>query len=90
MPKAVKTFIETKNIIKIREIQKDIINFYSKDASNYDKDNKLVIKRIYEMIPSSIENKVMRIQYKKIEGIDDVRYKNILMSSNILFHQAFR
>ncbi len=75
MPDAVKTFAETKNVIKIRKIQNDIINFYSKDASKYDKENKLVIKRIYEMIPSNIENKVKRIQYKKIENIDDVRYK---------------
>lgn len=75
MPNVVKTFVETKNVYKIREIQKDIINFYSADASKYDKENKLVIKRIYEMIPSNIENKVKRIQYKKIESIDDVRYK---------------
>ncbi len=74
MPDAVKAFVETKNVFKIREIQKDIIDFYLKDASKYDKENKLSIKRIYEMIPSNIENKVKRIQYKKIEGIDDARY----------------
>jgi predicted AAA+ superfamily ATPase len=74
MPDAVKSFAETKNVSKIREIQKDIINFYSEDASKYDKNHKLVIKRIYDMIPSNIENKVKRIQYKKIENIDDVRY----------------
>jgi len=74
MPDAVKSFVETKNVSKIREIQKDIINFYSEDASKYDKEHKLVIKRIYDMIPSNIENKVKRIQYKKIENIDDVRY----------------
>lgn len=74
MPDAVKSFVETKNVSKIREIQKDIINFYSEDASKYDKNHKLVIKRIYNMIPSNIENKVKRIQYKKIENIDDVRY----------------
>ncbi len=74
MPDAVNTFVRTKNVMKIREIQKDIINFYSEDASKYDKKNKLVIKRIYEMIPSNIDNKVKRIQYKKIEDIDDVRY----------------
>lgn len=67
-------FVETKNIVKIREIQKDIINFYCEDASKYDKENKLMIKKIYDMIPSNIENKVKRIQYKKIENIDDVRY----------------
>ena len=74
MPDAVKTFIETKNVFKVREIQDNIINFYREDASKYDKENKLVIKRIYDMIPSNIENKVKRIQYKKIENIDDVRY----------------
>ncbi len=65
MPDAVNAFVETKNIVKIREIQKDIIHFYSEDASKYDKQNKLVIKRIYEMIPSNIANKVKRMQYKK-------------------------
>lgn len=74
MPDAVKSFVETKNVSKIREIQKDIIKFYSEDASKYDTEHKLVIKRIYDMIPSNIENKVKRIQYKKIENIDDVRY----------------
>lgn len=74
MPDAVKAFIETKNVVKIRNIQKEITNFYSEDASKYDKENKLVIKRIYDMIPSNIENKVKRIQYKKIENIEDVRY----------------
>ncbi len=74
MADAENAFVETKNIVKIREIQKDIIHFYSEDASKYDKQNKLVIKRIYEMIPSNIANKVKRTQYKKIENIDDVRY----------------
>ena len=74
MPDAVKAFVETKNIVKIREVQNDIIRFYSEDASKYDKKNKLVIKKIYDMIPSNIENKVKRIQYKNIENIDDARY----------------
>ncbi len=74
MPDAVKSYIESKNVIKIREIQKDIINFYANDASKYDKEHKLIIKRIYDMIPSNIENKVKRIQYKNIENIDDARF----------------
>ena len=74
MPDSVKAFVETKNVFKIRETQKEIIKLYSDDASKYDKENKLVIKRIYDMIPSNIENKVKRIQYKKIENLDDVRY----------------
>ncbi len=74
MPESVKTFVETKNVFKIRETQEEIIKLYSYDASKYDKENKLVIKRIYDMIPSNIQNKVKRIQYKKIENLDDLRY----------------
>ncbi len=74
MPDAVKTYVESKNVFKIREVQKDIIAFYREDASKYDKANKLMIKRIYDMIPSNIENKVKRVQYKKIENVDDTRY----------------
>ncbi len=74
MPDAVKTYVESKNVFKIREVQKDIIAFYREDAAKYDKANKLMIKRIYDMIPSNIENKVKRVQYKKIENVDDTRY----------------
>ncbi len=74
MPDAVKTYVESKNVFKIREVQKDIIAFYREDASKYDKANKLMIRRIYDMIPSNIENKVKRVQYKKIENVDDTRY----------------
>ena len=74
MPDSVKQYVETKNVYKIRETQENIISFYSEDAAKYDKENKLKIKRIYELLPSSIENKVKRIQYKAIENIEDVRY----------------
>lgn len=74
MPDAVKSFVDTKNVVKIREIQENIINFYSEDAAKYDREHKLLIKRIYEMIPSNIDNKVKRLQYNKIEDRTDVRY----------------
>ena len=74
MPDAVKSFVDTKNVVKIREIQENIINFYSEDAAKYDREHKLLIKRIYEIIPSNIDNKVKRLQYNKIEDRTDVRY----------------
>ena len=37
MPDAIKTYIETKNIIKVREIQQNIINYYGIDASKLEK-----------------------------------------------------
>lgn len=74
MPEAIKIFVESKNIFRVKEALQNIQNYYGADASKYDKEHKLKIKRIYDMVPSNIENKVKRIQYKKIENIDDVRY----------------
>ena len=74
MPEAIKIFVESKNIFRVKEAQQNIQNYYGADALKYDKEHKLKIKRIYDMVPSNIENKVKRIQYKKIENIDDVRY----------------
>ena len=74
MPEAIKIFVESKNIFRVKEAQQNFQNYYGADASKYDKEHKLKIKRIYDMVPSNIENKVKRIQYKKIENIDDVRY----------------
>lgn len=85
MPDAIKTYIETKNIIKVREIQQNIINYYGIDASKYDIEHKLKIKRIYDLVPSNIENKVKRIQYTKIENNNDARYTNYIDEFDYLF-----
>lgn len=85
MPDAIKTYIETKNIIKVREIQQNIINYYGIDASKYDIEHKLKIKRIYDIVPSNIENKVKRIQYTKIENNNDARYTNYIDEFDYLF-----
>jgi len=74
MPDAVKDYVETKNIFNIRKTQNDIIKYYGDDASKYDKQSKLKIKQIYDLVPSNIENKVKRIQFKMIEDINDARY----------------
>lgn len=57
LPDAVNSYLESYNIVKVRKIQDEIHEFYSTDASKYDKDNKLKIRRIYDMIPSTLENK---------------------------------
>lgn len=74
LPDAVKAFTETKNVYNIRAIQSEIHMYYSDDAAKYDTANKLKIKRIYEMIPSTIDNKVKRLQLTDIEGKKDARY----------------
>lgn len=68
LPDAVNAFLETKNIQAVREIQNEIHDYYAVDASKYDVDNKLKIRRIYDLIPSNMENKKKRIIVKEIEN----------------------
>ena len=74
LPDAVKAFIETKNIVTVREIQSDIHDYYAADASKYDTEHRLEIKRIYDMIPSTLENKKKRLKFNEIEDKKGKRY----------------
>lgn len=67
MPDAINKFLENRNMAQVRDIQRDIHTLYKIDASQYDNANKLVIRRIYDMIPSNMENKKKRIVVKNIE-----------------------
>lgn len=69
LPDAVNNFIKNNNIQFVRDIHKEIINFYKDDATKYDKQNKLKIMRIYDSIPSQLSNKKKRIIIKNIENI---------------------
>ena len=68
LPDAVNTFLAESNIAKVRKIQDEIHNYYALDASKYDEEKKLKIRRIYEMIPSNLENKKKRVVFKNIEN----------------------
>ena len=74
LPKAVETFVESCNIVEFRAIQKSTYNLYKVDAQKYEEghNRKLKIQRIFEMIPSNLENKKKRIVIKEIE---DKRWK---------------
>ncbi len=67
LPDAVNTFIDTSNIVAVRAVHDEIFGLYKEDASQYDSDNSLKIRRIYEMIPSNMENKKKRLHYQDIE-----------------------
>lgn len=68
LPDAVNSFIETSNIVAVRAIHDEIYELYKGDASQYGEENYLKIKRIYEMIPSNMENKKKRLYYNEIEN----------------------
>lgn len=67
LPEAINKFLETRNIAAVRKIHKDIHKLYRIDASQYDEAHKLVILRIYDTIPSNLENKKKRVIVKNIE-----------------------
>ena len=73
LPAAVNASLETKNIQVVREIQREIQreihDYYAADASKYDEERKLKIRRIYDLIPSNLENKKKRVVAQKIEGV---------------------
>jgi hypothetical protein len=77
MPDAVNTYLETHNIVRVREVQEGIRTLYASDASKYEKgqSKKLLIRRIYEMIPSQMENKKKRIVAKEIRGKKGDRFE---------------
>ena len=68
LPDAVNTYQQTHNIVRVREIQESIRNLYKEDASKYEKESskKLLVRRIYDMIVSQMENKKKRIVAKDI------------------------
>lgn len=68
LPDAVNSYLAEKNIQAVRDIQGEIHDYYAVDASKYDAENKLKIRRIYDLIPSNMENKKKRVVAQSIEN----------------------
>ena len=73
LPDAVNKFVETHNIVEVRSAQKDVYELYKGDASQYDKERKLVIERVYDLVPSYLENKKKRVHFNQIENKKQAR-----------------
>ena len=70
LPDVVNTYLDTHNIVRVREVQDAIRTLYADDTSKYEKEHnkKLLVRRIYEMIPSQMENKKKRMVAQNIRG----------------------
>lgn len=68
LPDAVNSYLNNHNIQLVREIQSEIHDYYATDASKYDNEKKLKIRRIYDLIPSNMENKKKRVIAQSIEN----------------------
>lgn len=68
LPEAINNYLADRNMVRVRQTHRDIHNLYRIDASQYDEEHKLKIRKIYDFIPSNLENKKKRIVYKNIEN----------------------
>lgn len=80
LPRAVETFVETRNIVEIRSVQNEVHDLYEVDCTKYEEEHsgKLKIRRIYQMIPSILENNKKRVVIKNIENKSWKRTDNYL------------
>ena len=78
LPDAVNEYLLSHNIAKVREVQNAVIDLYKDDAAKYESEaeKKLYIRRIYDMIPSQMENKKKRVVVKDIQDKKGDRYNN--------------
>lgn len=77
MPAAVNRYIETNNLNEVIDIQNQIVNFYKKDITQYDKNNKLAIAQIFELIAPQLNSQNKRFIIKDIKsGVKFDRYEN--------------
>jgi hypothetical protein len=77
LPDAVNAYIETHNIVRVRQVQAAIRDLYKEDASKYERESskKLLVRRIYDMIVSQMENKKKRIVAKDIRDKKGDRFE---------------
>jgi predicted AAA+ superfamily ATPase len=88
MPDAVNEFISTQNVMELRAIQQDIMRLYTADASKYENGQRLQIKRMYDLIPSNMENKKKRMILKNIEDKTGSRFSDYAEEFEYLIHSG--
>lgn len=77
MPAVVQKYLETNNLKDVVEEQNNINRFYKQDISKYDKENKLYIKEIFDLIPSELNNQNKRFILKNLnENLKFNKYEN--------------
>ncbi len=77
MPAAVRTYLETKNLRLVYHEQMMILGLYKQDISKYDRDKKLYLNEIFDLIPSELNAKNKRFILKNMnEHAKYSRYEN--------------
>jgi len=77
MPAVVQKYIDTNNLQEVQNEQQSIIRLYKRDIAKYDKNNKLYLEEIFDMIPAELNAKNKRFILKNLnENIKFSRYEN--------------
>ena len=77
MPAAVQKYVDTHNLQDVMAEQQAIIRLYKRDITKYDKNHKLYIDEIFELIPSELNAKNKRFILKDLnENLKFSRYEN--------------
>ena len=66
MPAAVQKYLDTNNLRNVLNEQRDIIRTYKRDITKYEKEHKLQIEEIYNLIPSELNSKNKRFILKEL------------------------
>ena len=77
MPAAVQAYVDTNDLNVVEEKQKEILDLYKWDISQYDMEKKLEINEIFNLIPSELDAKNKRFILKNLnEHARFSRYEN--------------
>lgn len=66
MPAVVQTYVDTNDIRAVQMKQKEILDLYKWDISQYDPDSKLYINEIFDIIPTELNAKNKRFVLKNL------------------------
>ena len=90
LPDAVDKYLKNRNVVEFRNIQAKVHELYGIDASKYEAEHgrRLKIRRIFEMIPSNLENKKKRVVIKDIEDKAWKRSENYIDEFDYLRRSA--
>ena len=76
-PAAVQKYIDTNNLQTVMEEQQAIVRLYKRDIAKYDKNHKLYIEEIFDLIPPELNAKNKRFILKNLnENLKFSRYEN--------------
>ena len=67
MPAAVDVYLRTKNIARVVDIQQGILREYRKDATKYDRRNRLRILKAFDLIPEELNRKNKRFMVSELK-----------------------